>query len=117
MSTSTAFTLVVLTVIGAYTIHGLSVQNGLYEMINASKAQGFLPDNAKTAYTAKFTGFGPVDDFLATLLTFFWPAATGQGGAGLTLMSILFGGQSCAAITMVMIEGFRKGNEGKAVSL
>jgi hypothetical protein len=118
MSRSTALALVVLSVIGAGTIHGLSVNNGLYHLINASKAQGILPDAARTPYKGTFTGVGTVDDLLAGLVAFFWPVVNGGSDrAGLGLMGLLFAGQSCAALTILMIEGLRKGNEGRAVGL
>jgi hypothetical protein len=118
MSRATTFALVVLGVIGAGTLHGLSVRNGLYDLIDTHKIQGILPNGADEPYKNKFTGIAPVDSLLATLLLFFWPVVNGGSGSeGSTLLGVLFAGQSCAAMTMVLIEGMRKGNEGRAVSL
>lgn len=117
MSTITSLTLGALALLGAGTLWGFALQNGLFPMIDASKARNILPDATNTPFIASFTGIGPIDDYLATLLVFFWPVATGEGGPGPNLMATVFGSQACAALTILMIEGFRKGNVGKAVSL
>jgi hypothetical protein len=118
MSKVTGLSLAVLAVLGAGTLHGLSVRNGLYDLIERHKTQGILPNGIDEPYKTHFTGVGPLDDLLSTLVLFFWPVVTkAGGGAGLNLLGVLFAGQGCAALTMLLIEGMRKGNEGRVVSL
>jgi hypothetical protein len=117
MSKSTGAALAVLAVIGAGTLHGFSIRNGLYDLIDAHKIQGILPNGINDPYKSGFTGLAPLDSIISTLLLFFWPVVdAGRERAGLSALGVLFGGQACAALTMMMIEGMRKGNEGRAVS-
>jgi hypothetical protein len=118
MSKITGATLAVLAVTGAVTLHVFSTRNGLYDMIEAHKTQGILANGIKDPYKSGFTGVAPLDSLISTLLLFFWPVANaGRESAGLSAMSVLFAGQGFAALTMVLVEGMRVGNKGKAVSL
>jgi hypothetical protein len=118
MSKATGLTLAALAVLGAGTLHGLSIRNGLYDLIERHKTQKILPGSVDEPYNTRFTGIAPLDDLLSTLLLFFWPVVTqGGGAAGLSLLGIVFAGQSCASLTMILIEGMRKGNEGRLSSL
>jgi hypothetical protein len=116
MSKSLALILTVLAITGALTLHGFSIRNGMSDMIEAARVQGLLTDGASNPYKGRITGVGAVDFLLFTLVNFFWPV-TQAATAGLSLMGLLFAGQCCAFLTVMMIEGFRSGNKGKAVSL
>lgn len=102
-----ASALVVLTLLGGWSIHGFSVRNGFYQTMTDYKDKLTLHDGA--VYTESFTGISPIDDLLATLLTFFWPVLD-SSTPELSLTSFLFAGQFTAAWTITMIEGMRAGN-------
>ncbi|KAF2422158.1 hypothetical protein EJ08DRAFT_640974 [Tothia fuscella] len=117
MSKPTSIVLAVYTIIGAITLHGFSVRNGFYDLVDTAAKQHFVPIDAVGKMKRSFTGVGPLDQLLSGLVGFFWPMVTKeQGNAGLSLMGLEFAGQGCALVTMIMIEGFRRGNNGRGVS-
>jgi hypothetical protein len=63
-----------------------------------------------------YTGIGPIDRQLTTLVTFFSPVLHSGNGA-LVLFSIFGLGQFSAAWLLMMLEGLRQGNKGTLVSL
>jgi hypothetical protein len=99
--------------VGGATIHGLSVSTGFYSLLNSHKEKGVLSDG--TLYDPNITNIAALDDFLGTLVQFFWPCVDGSS-AGLTLQGLLFGGQSFAFFVLWLLEGFRAGNKGKLIS-
>lgn len=116
MSPPLAFTFFLLATAGGIALHGFSIRNGMSEMIESARIHNLLTDGTRNPYMGKITGIGGVDFMLFTLVNFFWPVTQGET-PGLSLLGVLFGGQLCAFLTMVMIEGFRAGNKGRVVSL
>jgi len=116
MSKSLALILTVLSITGGVTLHGFSIRNGMSDMIEAARVHYILTDGIPNPYLGRLTGIAPVDFMLFTLVNFFWPVTQGDT-PGLSLMGLLFAGQCCALLTIMMIEGFRSGNKGRAVSL
>jgi hypothetical protein len=113
MSALAKLSLLALIFVGGATIHGLSVSSGYYELIEVHKAKGVLHDG--TLYNPKITGIEGLDDFLGTLVQFFWPIADGSS-PGSTLQSLLFTSQFVPFLMIWLLEGFREGNKGKLVS-
>jgi hypothetical protein len=113
MSALTKVTLLALFLVGTATIHGLGITTGFYELINSHKEKGVLADG--TLYDPNITGIAALDDFLGTLVQFFWPCADGNA-PGLSLQSMLFTGQSFAFFVIWLVEGHRSGNKGKFIS-
>jgi len=106
--------LLVLTLFGGWCLHGFSTSNSFFETITSLNEQALLPNGR--SYHNVFTGVAPVDGLLSTLLTFFWPVVDGEH-PDLCLTGILFGGQAVAAWTLTMLEGMRRGNSWRVVSL
>lgn len=113
MSALTKLSLLALVFVGGAGLHGLSISTGYYKLIEVHKAKGVLHDG--TLYDPKVTGVEGLDDFLGTLIQFFWPVADGSSPAS-TLHSLLFTSQFVPWLMMLMLEGQRVGNKGKAVS-
>jgi hypothetical protein len=113
MSALTKLTLLGLTIVGAAGIHGLSISTGFYDLIESYKAKGVLHDG--TIYDRKITGADGVDDFLGTLVQFFWPCADGSS-PGVSLQSALFQSQFIPWIILSIVEGNRRGMKGKVAS-
>ncbi|KAK5946107.1 hypothetical protein PMZ80_000247 [Knufia obscura] len=106
--------LLALTLLGGWCLHGFFTTNGFYETITRLTEQKLLPNGV--SYHNVFTGIRPLDDMLSILLTFFWPVVDGEHPDS-SLISILFAGQAVAAWTLTMLEGLRKGNSWRAISL
>lgn len=105
--------LALLSASGFYALHAVSGANGFYDKINAYAAQRLLSDNV-TSWPA---WLNPPESFSlpGVLLEFFWPCAEPQNAA-LALYLLVFAGQAVAGLTVVMVEGYRVGNKGRAPS-
>ena len=108
----TASSLILLSILGGYCLHGFATTNGLYDAIKNLNGKSTLHDG--TPYSNTFTGTA-LDRPLSTILTFFWPVVDGSQ-PDLSLASLLFGGQFVAAWTVTMLEGMRKGNHWRLAS-
>jgi hypothetical protein len=113
MSALTKLALGALFFVGGGTIHGLSISSGYYGLIDTHKAKGILHDG--TLYDPKITGFAALDDFLGTLVQFFWTSADGSA-PGASLQSALFASQMIPLLIISLLEANRNGNRGKFVS-
>lgn len=113
MSALTKFTLGALILIGGGTLHGLSKASGFLDLIDTHKARGVLHDG--TLYDPKFTGVAALDDFLGTLVQFFWPSLDGSA-PGASLQSALFASQLIPFLIISILKANRNGNKGKLVS-
>jgi len=114
MSALAKLSLLSLFFIGGGTIHGLSIASGYYDLVEKYKAKGILHDG--TRYDPQVTGVQGLDDFLGTLIQFFWPCSDGTS-PGTSLQSLLFVTQFVPFLVIWAVEGSRSGNKGKAVSL
>jgi len=106
--------LLVLTLFGGWCLYGFSTTNSFFEAITGLNERILLPDGV--SYHHVFTSVTPIDGLLSTILTFFWPVVDGEH-TDLCLTGILFGGQAVAAWTLTMLEGMRRGNSWRVVSL
>lgn len=111
--TIACFSLIALTFLGGYLIHGFSFQNGFYDAVARLTEQRVVHDG--TPYTSTITSIAPLDSTLSTLLTFFWPVVDGNN-PGLSLACFLFAGQFVAAWTVTIIEGLRTGKTRRLAS-
>jgi hypothetical protein len=94
-----------------------SIRNGLFKQIEELVQQKQPPfPGSGSPLVRSYTGVAAVDQQLATLVTFFGPVVQG-GNEPLNLFSLFGLGQCGAAWTLLLMESFRKGNQGKAVSL
>ena len=108
-----------LILLGGYCLHVFSEANGLFPQIVSYRSMTTLPTPttwSATSFPETFTGYDPPDGLLSTLLVFFWPLVDGEN-PGASLISFLFAGQAVAVWTAVVLEGSRKGNRGRVVSL
>jgi len=64
----------------------------------------------------RFTGIPPLDQWLVGLLMFFHPIVAAQRPT-LALFAVYMAGQCYATHTLVVLEGMRNGNRGRAISL
>lgn len=77
-----------------------------------------LPDRkgSEGGLRTVYTGIDQVDRLLAVLTVFFWAVFDGSNPA-LTLHAVDFAGVFGAAWTLVMLEGWRRGNAWTIVAL
>ena len=113
MSALAKVSLFTLIFVGGAGLHGLSISTGFYDLVEKHKVKGVLHDG--TLYNPAITGVEGLDDFLGTLVQFFWPCIDGSSPST-SLQSYLFMSQFVPFLLMWMVEGFRSGNKGKAVS-
>lgn len=89
--------------------------NGLNHLAQGAITAKTLPGTNEPLRTI-YTGIEPVDNVLAALTTFFWPATDGSNPT-LTLHSIAFSGTFGAAWTLVTLESWRRGNAWTVAAL
>jgi hypothetical protein len=110
--TITAFALVLASAFGFYALWGFSGSNGLFE---------FIPEMAQVLFSdskdpATLTGLTALDDQLKVLVSFFWPVIDGsRPDVSLHAANFLF--QGAALWLLLMVEGLRRGNDWRVVSL
>lgn len=97
-----------LSVFALYAIFYFAEINGLHRLALEAIASKTLPGTKEPLRTV-YTGIEPVDDLLAGLTVFFWPATDGSNPT-LTLHSVAFSGAFGAAWTLVTLESWRRGN-------
>lgn len=105
--------------LGVASLHLFGESGGLFPQIVENRAKGVLPTHSswtKTTFNTSFTGYDPPDGILATLLIFFWPLVDGENPAP-SLIAFLFAGQAVAVWTIYVLEGSRKANQGRIISL
>ena len=108
-----------LVLLGGYSLHVFSEANGLFPQIVTYRSKHTLPTptaSTVASFPAGFTGLDPPDGILATLLVFFWPLVDGEN-PGASLFGFLFAGQAVAVWTATVLEGSRKANRGRLISL
>lgn len=103
-----------LSAFGFYVTYGLAFKNGTFGIVEKA-AESFQLPGSNFALRSTFTGIGPIDNQLRVLLSFFWPAVSGDYPDA-SLRTLRFAGQAGATWVIVMMESWRRGNLGKAVS-
>lgn len=104
-----------LSVFALYAIFYFAEINGLNHLAQGAITAKTLPGTNEPLRTI-YTGIEPVDNVLAALTTFFWPATDGSNPT-LTLHSIAFSGTFGAAWTLVTLESWRRGNARTVAAL
>jgi hypothetical protein len=107
-----AFTLVLTSAFGFYALWGFSTSNGLFE---------YIPEMAKTLFSgskdpATLTGLTALDEQLKVMVSFFWPVIDGSSPE-ISLHAANFLFQAATLWLLLMVEGLRRGNDWKVVSL
>lgn len=105
--------------LGVVSLHVFGESGGLFPQIVDNRTKGVLPTHrtwARTTFDNSFTGYDPPDGLLATLLVFFWPIIDGENPAA-SLIGFVFAGQTVAVWTIYVLEGWRKINQGRIISL
>lgn len=104
-----------LSVFALYAIFYFAEINGLHRLALEAIASRKLPGTNEPLRTV-YTGVEPIDEVLAGLITFFWPATDGSSPA-MTLHSIAFSGTFGAAWMLVTMESWRRGNAWTVAAL
>jgi hypothetical protein len=94
-----------------YCIIVIQVRNTTFDQLAASRLPG-APLDADLAYT----GIEALDQTLAGIIYFAWIVAEG-GSTALSLFGIYLVGQVVPCSAIVLVEGLRKGNEGRVFRL
>lgn len=122
-SVSRFFAALLLTIISAGAIYFIIVAGfldgfmGLAESWQ-SKHSNLLPYSTPehpVLFRQSYSGIIPLDMLISRLTPFFWPLINGQKPE-LTLFGLYMFGQICASETLLIVEGWRIGNMGKAIS-
>lgn len=132
--TTSQILLIALSLAGFWTLWGFPYQNGLLEILKHQTEPGALVPSSlttlKQAYAGVFrddldpaatapmkqtyTGIGPIDKQLTTLVSFFYTAVDGNR-ADVSISFLALGGQVLAAWVLIYIESLRVGNQGKFI--
>lgn len=123
MVSSRTIVVVILCLITLASLHFIIVAgflNGFMGLVEnwAASYPGLLPFSKPTSpiYERKaYSGIGPVDALVGRLTPFFWPLINAEKPE-LTIFGIWMFGQLWASETVVIVEGWRVGNMGRAVS-
>lgn len=105
-------TLILTSVFGFYALWGFSVSNGLFEYI-AESSNALFRNGPESA---TLTGLAILDEQLKILVSFFWPVIDGSR-PDLCLHAMNFAFQGGALWLLLVVEGLRRGNRWKTVSL
>ncbi|KAL4938821.1 hypothetical protein BDV06DRAFT_225648 [Aspergillus oleicola] len=106
--------LLVLCLGALYAQYYVSKTGGLYESVFELVAASKLPSSNATFRTA-YTGIESVDRILSYLIKYRWPLSDGSDPA-LTPIAISYFGAISAIWTLLLLEGYRNGNKGRAIS-
>ena len=117
-STFVKYALPFLSAAGYYCLWVISERNGLFDQLRqVQDADPPLLPGTDVPIKRVYTGIAvPVDHYLATLVTLFWPAVDGSS-QNLSLHAYEFAGQVMAMWILLGIETRRLGNRGKIISL
>lgn len=105
--------------LGIASLHLFGESNTLFPQIVEHRTKHLLPTHSTwttTYFPTSFTGYGPPDELLATFLVFFWPVVDGENPST-SLIGFVFAGQAVAIWIALVLEGLRKGNAGRVISL
>jgi len=105
------------TALGGYGTLGAGSQNGFFDSITVSAGSGagtaYFPAGPKP-YLTHFTGISAVDDLLVKIVSFFVFAIDGEHSWDVTLPYCYLMMQFAGGMSLVMMEGWRKGNRRSA---
>lgn len=114
---STQAFLILLAAFGFYTTWYLIYNNGTSDMMEQIRDQGpHLLPGTKAPLKRDFTGVKPIDYQLTVLVLFFWEQVDGSL-PNASLFCFMFAGQAVAAWTLIYVEGQRRSNRWRIVSL
>ena len=100
--------LLALGVFGYVALHHFGNANGFFDLINASVVNG--------VYAQQFVSVKPLNDVANFFLAFFWPIVDGNH-PGLSLACYVFASQWVGGWALIMMEGYRAGNQGRSIAL
>lgn len=123
MVSSRPFVVVLLSLVTLASLHFIIIAGFLNGFMGLAENwgacyPGLLPFSTPTSpiYERKaYSGFGPVDALVGRLTLFFWPLINAQKPE-LTIFGIWMFGQLWASETVLIVEGWRIGNMGRAIS-
>jgi hypothetical protein len=104
---------IALALLGFWTLWAFPYNNGLLKILQDETRPGALiPGPTAAPMKQTYTGIGPVDRELTTLVSFFYTAIYGNRG-DVSLSFLGLGGHVLAAWALVTVESYRNGNQGK----
>ncbi|KLJ13428.1 hypothetical protein EMPG_11618 [Blastomyces silverae] len=103
------YLLPLLSLFAVYSIFIFSYQNGFISMLQHVIADGVLPETDERLRT-DITGVPALDQLLANLIPFFWPAVDGSSPSA-TLYGLKFSGAIGGLWSLVLLETFRTRNK------
>lgn len=104
---------VALSLLGFWTLWAFPYNNGLLGILKSQTEPGALiPGPTAAPMKQTYTGIPPFDNQLTTLVSFFYTAIDGNRG-DVSLAFLGLGGAVLAAWSLVTVESYRSGNQGK----
>ncbi len=104
---------IALSLLGFWTLWAFPYNNGLLKILKSQTEPGALiPGPTAAPMKQTYTGIPPVDNQLTILVSFFYTAIDGNRG-DVSLAFLGLGGAVLAAWSLVTIESYRSGNQGK----
>lgn len=103
--------LVFLSIAGFWTLWGFPYTNGLLGILADLHKPGARLPNTDVPMKTKYTGIGPIDGQLTSLVAFFYTATDGNR-PDVSLLGLDLGGQVIAAWVLMVLESLRKSNHG-----
>jgi hypothetical protein len=106
-------TLFLSSVWAVYVLWIVPYQNGLLKsLIDLQKPGTYLPGTKMVPMRHHYTGIKPLDNQIAMMVAFFWPALDGSR-VDVSLVFLEIVTQAMATWVLVTIESVRVGNKGK----
>jgi hypothetical protein len=98
-----------------YVLWIVPYQNGLLtNLLDLQKPGSQLPGTMNVPMRRRYTGIGPLDNQIMTMIGFFMPALDGKR-ADISLVALEISGQAIAAWVLLVVESLRAGNKGQWV--
>lgn len=107
--------LLLLSLGGCLTLWGFSYTNGLLQILTEHCEPAAQQLSTTGPKRTVYTGIGPVDGQLTTLITFFYTAIDGNR-PDVSMVGLDFVGQIIATWMLMVLESLRKGNRGKLLT-
>jgi hypothetical protein len=114
ISTMYTTTLLALAVAGGYCLHYIGQTNGFYGLI-AKGVESRMMTDFVTPWPSWLQGPEAIVLMGGNLLNFFWPVLNGDL-ASTSWQAVPFAGQVLPCFLVVVLEGYRRGLQGKAAS-
>lgn len=110
--TGVKIALLLFSALGFWTLWGFPARNNLLHFLGQLSEPGAsIPGPTYYPMKQRWTGIGPVDKQLTTLVGFFYTAIDGNR-IDITLSFLNLGSQVLAAWILITVESYRSGNKG-----